>query len=84
MSIVITFVGRLSSLSPSLSQGSNLSMVIVLPNAKEGLTAVESELHTIDFAEHFRASNYPEMEVFLPKFKLEYSTDLKKSLQRVR
>ncbi|XP_064108706.1 leukocyte elastase inhibitor A-like isoform X1 [Macrobrachium nipponense] len=57
-------------------QGSRLSMVIVLPNERDGLAALEEKLATADLNELDKRMYNVEVEVTLPKFKLEESLDL--------
>ncbi|XP_068202286.1 leukocyte elastase inhibitor-like [Palaemon carinicauda] len=57
-------------------QGSRLSMVIVLPKERDGLAALEEKLATANLNELDKKMYNVEVEVTLPKFKLEESLDL--------
>jgi serine protease inhibitor len=62
-----------------------LSMVLILPNKKTGLTAQEEQL----FAKHqifelLQRASSTEVEVYLPKFKVETSLDLEQYLRKVQ
>lgn len=62
---------------------STMSFVIVLPNARNGLSSLESKLKDYDLAkigEMFQARGY---EIFVPKFKVEYEIKLNNVLQNV-
>uniref|UniRef100_A0A2P2HX62 Leukocyte elastase inhibitor-like n=1 Tax=Hirondellea gigas TaxID=1518452 RepID=A0A2P2HX62_9CRUS len=61
-------------------KGSNLSMVIVLPDARTGLAALEEKMSGFDMKTLLPRNMKTKVEVFLPRFKLEYSNDLVKTL----
>lgn len=63
-------------------QGSNLSMVIVLPDERMGLAEVEKKLAGVEF-KNLTKSRPVEVEVSLPRFKLEYSQNLVEILSEV-
>ena len=61
-------------------EGDKLSMLVLLPNENNGLSALEKSLSVENLSiwqEHLDAKP---VEVFMPKFKLETSYDLKESL----
>ncbi|RZB40074.1 Serpin domain containing protein [Asbolus verrucosus] len=60
--------------------GKGASMVIVLPNEKDGLAALESQLDQVFSPPKFP---YDIVDVALPKFKIESKTDFKKILQNL-
>ncbi|XP_017475807.1 PREDICTED: leukocyte elastase inhibitor-like [Rhagoletis zephyria] len=62
---------------------SDLSMLIVLPNKVDGLQALEQKLANVDLnliAERMRSQS---VDVFLPKFRIEFDVDLKQPLQQL-
>ncbi|KAK8382335.1 hypothetical protein O3P69_015334 [Scylla paramamosain] len=64
-------------------QGSRLSMVFVLPDKRDGLAEVESKLATTDLSELHRKLHEDEVEVSLPRFKLEETLDLVDTLSKM-
>ena len=60
--------------------GDRFSMVIVLPNKIDGLPDVESELKSFDLSS-IEFEEEQEVEIFLPKFKLESEHNLIKTLK---
>lgn len=62
---------------------SDISMLIILPNDRNGLSALESKLHTIDLAEISSRMHSQEVNVELPKFKIEFDIELNEPLQKV-
>nr|AHI48498.1 serine protease inhibitor [Penaeus japonicus] len=62
-------------------KGSRLSMVFVLPNKRDGLAEVEAKLADTDLYAIDRGLHSVEVEVSLPKFKLEESLELVEYLQ---
>ncbi|CAB3385094.1 Hypothetical predicted protein [Cloeon dipterum] len=64
-------------------EGLELSMAIILPNKKEGLKELEEKLATADLGKLLQ-SGYPrDVEVYLPKFKIETSLDLVDHLSKM-
>lgn len=61
----------------------DISMLIILPNKKEGLSALESQLHTIDLTALTAQMYSQEVIVTLPKFKIEYEISLNDVLKKV-
>lgn len=61
----------------------DITMLIILPNKKEGLSALESKLHTIDLNEITSQMYSQEVIVSLPKFKIEYEISLNDVLKKV-
>ncbi|XP_065334642.1 uncharacterized protein LOC135935939 [Cloeon dipterum] len=57
-------------------QGSKMSMAIILPNKKDGLKVLEEKLATADLGELLQSASPLNVEVHLPKFKIETSLDL--------
>lgn len=65
-------------------QNSDMSMLIVLPNSRTGLAAVEAKLKTIDLNAVIQTNMYStEVNVALPKFKIEYEVKLPDVLKKV-
>lgn len=64
-------------------ENSSLSMLILLPNKKDGLAEMESKLNTVVLADLTKRMNKEEVTVYLPKFKIEYEIDLKDVLTSV-
>jgi serpin B len=60
-----------------------MSMVIILPNKKTGLKELEEKLATKELSELMQRAKNTEVEVYLPKFKVESSLDLKPHLENV-
>ncbi|XP_041773794.1 serine protease inhibitor 42Dd-like isoform X3 [Anopheles merus] len=61
--------------------GSDMTMMLLLPNERMGLTALEEKLPTLNLAELAGKMHKQEVEVFLPKFKIEFTRDLNEDLQ---
>ncbi|GIY29058.1 uncharacterized serpin-like protein TK1782 [Caerostris darwini] len=62
-------------------KGEDISMIILLPNARDGLEELEKSL-SLDFIQDLTKSmRKRKVEVALPKFRLEYSKSLKESFQ---
>ncbi|KAK0173676.1 hypothetical protein PV328_006836 [Microctonus aethiopoides] len=53
-----------------------VSMIIILPKYINGLQTVEKNLHKVNFT-HFLMGDQYEVDLFLPKFKIESKIDLK-------
>ncbi|GBM25493.1 putative serpin-like protein TK1782 [Araneus ventricosus] len=62
-------------------EGGNISMLILLPNSKDGLSELESSLSSTFIQDLEQSMSETKVEVALPKFKLEYSTSLKEKFQ---
>ena len=61
-------------------QGNDVSMVIVLPNEKEGLSSLENEIEKVFTAPRF---THERVSVSLPKFAVENKVQLKTLLENV-
>lgn len=61
----------------------DITMLIILPNKKEGLSDLESKLHTIDLSAMTSVMYSQEVIVTLPKFKIEYEISLNDVLKKV-
>lgn len=62
---------------------SDVSMLIILPNKKTGLSALESKLHTVDLGELSKKMYSQEVNVEIPKFKIEFDIELNEPLQKL-
>jgi serpin B len=62
-------------------QGGEVSMVIFLPKAKDGLAAIEQQLSSKTLNQWMHQTGKKEVSVFLPKFKLENNLDLRSCLE---
>lgn len=58
-------------------------MLIVLPKLRMGLSSLEKQLGTFDFAELSRSMVQQEVEVSIPKFKIEFEIKLNDVLAKV-
>jgi serine protease inhibitor len=68
----------------SLIQGDAASMFILLPDELEGIKNLESGENVAVLTRNFTDVKYAEINVTLPKFKIETSLDLKSNLMQVR
>lgn len=65
-------------------KGGKTSMIILLPDEIEGLKSLEQELTPLNFSSVLEGmSSEDDVEVYLPKFKVEQSMDLKKVLHHL-
>nr|AYV99631.1 venom polypeptide [Dolopus genitalis] len=62
---------------------SDLSMLIILPNTKTGLKALESKFSTINIAEMSKNMYKSEVNLKLPRFKIEFSMKLNEPLKKM-
>ncbi|XP_052060807.1 leukocyte elastase inhibitor-like [Mytilus californianus] len=62
-------------------KGDNISMVIILPNEKEGLPELEKKLSTLTFDNLVKRLISRPTELVLPKFKIKAKIDLKAILK---
>ncbi|XP_046752944.1 serpin B6-like [Diprion similis] len=62
-------------------QGNELSMVIILPKEVNGLKAVLDNLHKVNLATRLKRTGPSHVELSLPKFKIESTLNLEKSLK---
>ncbi|XP_062707988.1 serine protease inhibitor 42Dd isoform X8 [Aedes albopictus] len=62
---------------------SDVSMLILLPHERTGLTKLEENLQNIDISDMLTKMYSQEVEVFLPKFKIEFDLDLKETLEKL-
>ncbi|XP_058466338.1 serine protease inhibitor 42Dd-like isoform X4 [Malaya genurostris] len=62
---------------------SDVSMLILLPNERDGLSILEHNLLGLDIFEIQKKMYNQEVNVFLPKFKIEFDIDLKNTLEKL-
>lgn len=62
---------------------SDLTFVIVLPESRTGLSALEKKLKNIDYQKIAKALCTTEVNVVLPKFKMEFELSLRNALKKV-
>ncbi|XP_053689988.1 serine protease inhibitor 42Dd-like isoform X2 [Sabethes cyaneus] len=63
--------------------GSDVTMVILLPDERDGLKRIEDTLLNIDITDLMTKMYTQEVEVFLPKFKIEFNVDLQETLEKI-
>ncbi|XP_059486992.1 leukocyte elastase inhibitor-like isoform X2 [Neocloeon triangulifer] len=63
--------------------GKELSMAIILPDKRTGLPELEKKLATADLGEILQKAHNKEVEVYLPKFKIETTLDLQGVLSKM-
>ncbi|XP_076163834.1 serine protease inhibitor 3/4 isoform X3 [Ptiloglossa arizonensis] len=64
-------------------QGNELSMIIILPNEINGLSEVEKKLQDTSMTDILNQGFEREVELYLPKFKIENKIDLNSYLQKL-
>uniref|UniRef100_A0A1I8Q6X4 Serpin domain-containing protein n=1 Tax=Stomoxys calcitrans TaxID=35570 RepID=A0A1I8Q6X4_STOCA len=64
-------------------ENSDLSMLLILPNEVEGLAQLESQLKGKDLNEIASKLTQADVDVFLPKFRIEFDIDLKEPLKKM-
>lgn len=62
----------------------DLTMWFILPNKRDGLYELEQKLKGVNFKDLEALWEWKSTSVYLPKFKFEFDTDLKPSLQKVK
>lgn len=62
---------------------SDVSMLILLPHERDGLSKLEDKLLSLDIPDMMTKMHSQEVEVFLPKFKIEFDLDLKDTLEKL-
>lgn len=62
---------------------SDMSMFIILPNKRTGLAQLEKQLNEIDLPNLTKNMYRSEVEVSLPKFKIEFKVSLVDALRKV-
>ncbi|XP_005187409.1 serine protease inhibitor 42Dd isoform X1 [Musca domestica] len=64
-------------------ENSDLSMMLILPNEVEGLAKLEEKLKGVDLNEISSQLKTHDVDVFLPKFRIEFDIDLKEPLMKM-
>lgn len=65
-------------------KNSDVTLMIVLPNKKGGLSALETKMNQIDFIELSKSLHKIQLSnVTIPKFKIEFEINLNESLKKV-
>ncbi|XP_069678636.1 leukocyte elastase inhibitor-like isoform X4 [Periplaneta americana] len=64
-------------------QGQDISMFVILPNDVDGISKLEEKLAGSNLSEILKHLPVREVEVTMPKFKLEETTDLNEILQKM-
>lgn len=64
-------------------KNSDLSMLVILPNSRTGLVALEDKLKTTSLQDLTSRMNSYKVVVRMPKFKAEFSIELKRVLEKV-
>lgn len=62
---------------------SDISMMIILPNKKDGLSDLESKIDQVNFQDLAKSLQEEEVVVKIPKFKIESSIQMKDVLEKV-
>jgi len=63
--------------------GSDVSFLIILPNKRDGLPALEASLQNVDLSEVTKQLYKTEVEIAIPKFKVEFKLDLVETLKKL-
>ncbi|XP_054166439.1 serpin B4-like [Oppia nitens] len=61
-------------------KGSEMSFVIILPNDRNGLSKLKTQINAINFDKAFKSMDRKYVNLFLPKFKSEKEYDLMKDI----
>ncbi|XP_039957414.1 serine protease inhibitor 42Dd-like isoform X2 [Bactrocera tryoni] len=64
-------------------KNSDLSMLVLLPNKVDGLAALEQKLTNADLNLIVERMRGADVDIFLPKFRIEFEVDLKQPLQQL-
>lgn len=80
--------GQFSDLDASCIElpykNSNMSMLVILPNKRTGLAALETHLETLDINRLSNNMALAEVKVSFPKFKIEFKLSLVSALRTMR
>lgn len=78
------FVEKLDATALELPyKDSDISMLILLPNKRTGLAELEGKLTTVDLSEITSTMYSQEVNVEIPKFKIEFDIELNEPLRKV-
>lgn len=64
-------------------ENSTISFIIVLPNALDGLSTLKNKLKTFDLVKIDDLFQYDSFDIFIPKFKIEFETELNEILKNM-
>ncbi|XP_023247758.1 alaserpin-like, partial [Copidosoma floridanum] len=64
-------------------ENENVVMIVILPDEVSGLSEIEKHLHSLYPKTLSEARDFKEVQVSLPKFKIESTVDLKRVVQRL-
>lgn len=64
----------------SYKKSSNMSMLILLPRTKSGLSDLEKKLTTLNFENVIKSMKMQDVDVIFPKFKIDLDVDLNEPL----
>lgn len=62
---------------------SDMSLFVILPNSRTGLSQLESQLKNVEIRELSKRMFKTEVDVSLPKFKIEFEVSLVDTLKKV-
>ncbi|KAF4525564.1 hypothetical protein B566_EDAN015053 [Ephemera danica] len=71
------------NLNPQLQKPAQASLVIVLPKSRTGLAALEAKIHDQNLPDLLKNTSRRYIELFLPKFKIEFFINLNPQLQKM-
>uniref|UniRef100_W8B804 Ovalbumin-related protein Y n=1 Tax=Ceratitis capitata TaxID=7213 RepID=W8B804_CERCA len=60
-----------------------LAMLVVLPNRRDGLAALEQQLHALDLNVLVERMQMESVQVLLPKFKIDFECSLRRTLEQL-
>lgn len=62
---------------------SNVKLMIILPNSRTGLSALEKNLNKTNFSDLSKRMRINDIDLIMPKFEIEFDVDLEKPLEKV-
>lgn len=63
---------------------SDISMIIILPTSRTGLSLLEGKLNMVNFCDVSKTLQLQELIVKIPKFKIEFDITLNETLKKVK
>lgn len=64
-------------------QGNELSMIIIVPHEVNGLKTVQENLYRVNLSQSVQQSSARDVDLFLPKFKIESTLNLEETLKKL-
>ena len=64
-------------------ENSDITMMIILPNKNDGLSALESKISQVNFQDLAESLEYNYVDMKLPKFKIEFNINMNEPLKKV-